>query len=95
MNENFDEVRTAKRVEEITRLREQFGYAEDEFLRRRGWSHTSSTPGCYWMWQREIDGIVYSVSKARALSIEEVEDSHAAIACTEDAPCGDCDECSP
>lgn len=73
---DFEEVRAAKTVHDIAFLREQFGYAEDEFLRRRGWKHTSDTPGCFWMWQREIDGKVYSVSKSTALSMEEINDVH-------------------
>lgn len=40
-------------------------------LCRAGWSHTSSTPGSVWMWQKEIDGKVYSVDQDRAAEIQE------------------------
>lgn len=41
-------------------------------LCRAGWSHTSQTPGSVWMWQREIDGKIYSVSQDRAAEIQEI-----------------------
>jgi hypothetical protein len=40
-------------------------------LRKAGWKHTSQTPGSIWMWQRDIDGVLYSVSQSRAASIQE------------------------
>ena len=32
-------------------------------LRLAGWRHTSQTPCSIWMWQKEIDGRLYSVSQ--------------------------------
>jgi hypothetical protein len=40
-------------------------------LRRAGWKHTSQTPGSVWMWQKEIDGCVYSVSQDEAERMQE------------------------
>jgi hypothetical protein len=34
---------------EVTWQKEQLGFRIDAFLRSRGWTHTSSTPGCFWM----------------------------------------------
>lgn len=40
-------------------------------LRRAGWKYTSQTQGSIWMWQKDIDGVLYSVSQDRAASIQE------------------------
>lgn len=40
-------------------------------LRKAGWKHTSQTPGSIWMWQKDIDGVLYSVSQNRAAGIQE------------------------
>ena len=40
-------------------------------LCRAGWRHTSQTPRSVWMWQKEIDGKIYSVSQADAVEIQE------------------------
>lgn len=31
-------------------------YELESVMRHRGWEHTSSTPGCVWMWQKELPG---------------------------------------
>ncbi len=46
-------------------------------LRAKGWKHTSSTPGCYWMWTREIGGITYMVDLAVAIRIQRHLDEDA------------------
>lgn len=46
-------------------------------LRVAGWSHTSSTPCSVWMWQKEIDGKLYSVSRTDASHIQERADREA------------------
>jgi hypothetical protein len=43
-------------------------------LRDSGWKHTSSTPGSRWMWQKEIDGRVYSVGRDEAERLQEHAD---------------------
>jgi hypothetical protein len=40
-------------------------------LRRAGWKYTSQTPRSVWMWQKEIDGKLYSVSQGDAAAIQE------------------------
>ncbi|MCD9819753.1 hypothetical protein [Bradyrhizobium japonicum] len=46
-------------------------------LRQAGWKHTSQTPGSRWMWQKEIDGCVYSVSQGEAERLQELADRKA------------------
>lgn len=52
---------------------EELRYA---FLRGRGWNHTSHTPGCLWLWEKDIarDGVTQRVvvSDQTALAIEGV-----------------------
>jgi hypothetical protein len=42
-----------------------------KFLRDNGWTYTSSTPGCVWMWTKAIDGTTYAVNTANALRMED------------------------
>jgi hypothetical protein len=28
----------------------------DDWLRRRGWKHSSDNPGCIWLWEKTFDG---------------------------------------
>jgi hypothetical protein len=49
---------------------EQLSFRVDAFLRSRGWEHTSSTPGSYWLWGKTIDGKAFWVDQAHALGIE-------------------------
>ena len=63
----MDEMNSAQ---EVTEQRQDLEYRVDAFLRRAGWEHTSSTPGSYWMWQREINGQKLLVDKEHALSIQ-------------------------
>lgn len=53
---------------------EQLGFRLDAFLRKRGWDHTSSTPGSFWMWHKKIDGIRMYVDREHALSIERSQE---------------------
>lgn len=46
-------------------------------LRQAGWKHTSQTPCSVWMWQKEIGGKTYSVSRDDAASIQERSDREA------------------
>lgn len=43
---------------------------ERTFLRSRGWTHTSSTPGFVWMWQRTLHGVTILMHQRDALSCE-------------------------
>lgn len=43
-----------KNVMEIDAAREELTYATEAYLRAKGWKHTSSTPGCFWLWEREL-----------------------------------------
>ena len=52
-------------------LESQMDAAIQGLLSRRGWKHTSSTPDCVWMWEKEYNGKVYSVSQQRALQMEQ------------------------
>jgi hypothetical protein len=27
---------------------------KSRYLRARGWKHTSTTPGCYWLWEKTL-----------------------------------------
>lgn len=58
-------------VSDVKHAEEMFGFSVDKFLRSRGWKHTSSTPGCYWLWEREWKGKTLLVSRDLALSMED------------------------
>lgn len=34
--------------------KEQLGFRAADHLRKKGWTHTSATPGCFWLWMRTI-----------------------------------------
>jgi hypothetical protein len=53
---------------------EQLSFRVDVFLRSRGWKHTSSTPGSYWLWGKTIDGKTLWVDQAHALGIESSQE---------------------
>lgn len=40
------------------------------YLIERGWTHSSSHPGCYWLWSKEIDGKTYATSLDLAVGIQ-------------------------
>jgi len=59
-------------TETIDKLKDQYEFAADDYLRQRGWVHTSDTPCCYWLWAKEIDdGVKIMVQKSIALSMQE------------------------
>jgi hypothetical protein len=46
---------TNKSFAEYREIQDQRSSTEDRlniWLRNNGWEHTSSTPGCYWMWRK-------------------------------------------
>ena len=55
---------------------EQIGFKMEAHLRGHGWVHTSSTPGYYWMWKREIDGVTYMVERTTAIRIQSWIEAH-------------------
>lgn len=57
-------------VDSIKYAHECLGFEEEAFLRARGWKHTCSTPGSYWLWEREYEGRVLLVERSTALSME-------------------------
>ena len=50
-------------IGKVERLRQGALHLEENWLRSRGWEHTSSTVGCYWMWERELTEPIYSAAK--------------------------------
>lgn len=77
----FDEVTETRSTEtglraevrdRIDDMRAQLAVAEDGYLIMCGWRYTSSTPDCVWMWEKEWDGKLLSVSRERALALEGV-----------------------
>lgn len=72
------------RVSEVEFAREQLEFRVDALLRKRGWKHTSSTPGCLWLWEKTLsDGRVMLVNKSTALYFEKAAIADSCI-CTED-----------
>jgi hypothetical protein len=49
---------------------EQLNDRIDAFLRLQGWTHTSSTPGSFWMWRKAFEGVTMYVTQSHALAIE-------------------------
>lgn len=84
-----------KNVDDVRSAREDLDTEVAGFLRGKGWKHTSSTPGCYWMWEKEVDGRLLLVEESMALNIqshleqqEEVKSAPAGTRwCTQDNPC--------
>jgi hypothetical protein len=46
-----------------------------EYLTRSGWKDTSSTPGCYWMYEKEWDGKTFLVDVGTAFRIQSQLDA--------------------
>jgi hypothetical protein len=65
-------------VATIKQLRKQREDAEDRvndlngrYLRATGWSYSSDTPDCTWLWMKEIKGVRYAMPEELALSMED------------------------
>jgi hypothetical protein len=43
-----------RNIIEIDAARQDLTYETEAYLRSKGWKHTSSTPGCFWLWEREL-----------------------------------------
>lgn len=61
----------------IEYLHQRLEWREQAWLRSRGWTYTSSTPGCYWMWMKEWDGKTFLVSQDTAARIQGYWDADA------------------
>ena len=61
----------------IEYARERITDRERRWLRGNGWSETSSTPGNYWMWQKEWEGKTFLVDQETAARIQGIWDSEA------------------
>lgn len=54
---------------------QRLGWRKDAFLRKHGWTATSSTPGCTWMWERKLtDGRTVLVDRESAISMTRAGD---------------------
>ena len=54
------QVQLSSKVEELTQ----------KFMREHGWVHTSSTPGCFWAWTKELpDGRLLMIHEMRGSSL--------------------------
>lgn len=59
---------------DISWARELLEFDVDAFLRSRGWTHTSDTPGSIWLWTKEIDGKTFLVDKDTAIYMVGAEE---------------------
>lgn len=51
--------------------REHLGFRIAAYLREKGWKHTSSTPGCFWLWEKTLaDGRVVLVNQDMAIGMQ-------------------------
>jgi hypothetical protein len=58
--------------EELADRWEQLKCDERKYLERRGWTYTSQTPGCFWMFQRTLpDGRTVLMSQGEALQLDD------------------------
>lgn len=58
-------------------LQQQADRTVERALRAAGWEYTCNTPGSVWMWQKEIDGATYRMSRENAARIQEDADRDA------------------
>jgi hypothetical protein len=58
-------------------LRDEAQQVVNKALHAAGWRSTSQTPCSVWMWQKMIDGVLYSVSDSDAAMIQERADRNA------------------
>jgi hypothetical protein len=56
--------------------KEQIDYKMDDLLRKKGWSQSSSHPGCIWLWSKDIKGKTYVVNKATAIHMQSWADEY-------------------
>mgnify|MGYP001596777083 CR=1 FL=1 len=59
---------------QIEAKRDELQHRTEAYLRAKGWEHTSSTVGCYWMWFKTVEGRQYGCSTDDAFRIQDVID---------------------
>jgi hypothetical protein len=64
-------------VQDVRYEREQLETRVAEFLRGKGWTYTSNTPGSFWLWEREIGGRRVLVEVDMAIAIQDHLDADA------------------
>jgi hypothetical protein len=70
-NDNVEIRGRARSTEDLRWLEEQLGFAKDQFLRDRGWKHSSSYPGSQWLWSKKIEDVEYKgVTTSSAIHME-------------------------
>lgn len=57
-------------VQEIRTLREDAASKTTRLLESRGWRYTSQTPGCVWMFEKQVDGRTILTDSETALRHE-------------------------
>jgi hypothetical protein len=63
-------------VQDVRSAREDLDHRIVRWLRDRGWRHTSDTPGCLWLFERELpDGRIVLVQESAALYIQSALDA--------------------
>lgn len=68
---------TYEQIEEATDALELL---KSDYLNERGWERTSTTPGFFWMWIKEIDGKRWTGDTSMAVAMQVYLDQ-----CEEDA----------
>jgi hypothetical protein len=63
-------IKTGTLERNLENEKEQLDWKMDAHLRKKGWESTSSTPGCLWLWRKEISGKIYLVNKASAVHMQ-------------------------
>lgn len=59
-------------VHDIERAQQALDFAVEAWLRDKGWKHTSTTPGCFWLWERKLDdGRTVLVERAMAVKMQD------------------------
>lgn len=51
-------------------LEDDLRFAKEAYLRKHGWTYTSDTPGCLWLWEKKTDSRTILVSTDTALSMQ-------------------------
>jgi hypothetical protein len=59
-----------KTYADIENARVSLDNVKHDFLKANGWTYTSSTPGFFWMWEKEFSGRRILVSTDHAISIQ-------------------------
>jgi len=66
-----ENIAALKSMRDLYNTAQEVVYAEERWLRSRGWQHTSDTPGCYWLWIKPVDqGRTAMCDRSTAMTIE-------------------------